>query len=78
MRLSSELRETLVKAIKKGIDINVVAKTFGVSRVTVWRWCKRAYHPRKEYFKDKPRKPKQSKITFDVELSILAMRTFFK
>jgi hypothetical protein len=32
----------------------------------------------KETFKDKPRQPKESKVTFEVELSILKLRTTFK
>jgi transposase InsO family protein len=32
----------------------------------------------REYFKDKPRKPKSAKVTGEVELSILKLRTTFK
>jgi transposase InsO family protein len=32
----------------------------------------------REYYKDRPRKPKESKVTLEVELSILKLRTTFK
>lgn len=77
MRLLPELRKKLVEAVKKGNNKNLVAKVFDVSTVTVWHWCKRAYHRGKEFFKDKPRKPKESKITLEVELYVLAVRNTF-
>jgi transposase InsO family protein len=44
----------------------------------VHRWLKRARHVGREYYKDKPRLPKPSKVTDEVELSILALRSTFK
>lgn len=77
MRLLPELRKKLVEAVKRGNNKNLVAKVFGVTPVTVWRWCKRACHRGKELFKDRPREPKKSKITLEIELSILALRNTF-
>ena len=42
-------------AVKRGISVSIVADVFNVSRTTVWRWRKRAHHPGRESFKDKPR-----------------------
>lgn len=56
----------------RGKDIKVVAEVFGVSPKTVKRWSVR------KRFTDKPRKSKESKVTLEVELAILAMRNLFK
>ena len=40
-------------------------------------WCKRAGHRGRESFKDKKRERKEGKITLEVELSIIALRTTF-
>jgi len=78
MRLVPELRESLVQAVKNGLNKKIVARAYNVTRQTVHKWCKRAYYGGKEYFKDKIRKAKKSKITVEVEASILALRTTFK
>ena len=65
-------------AVKRGISVNIVADVFKVSRTTVWRWRKRAHHPGRESFKDKPRESKPKKITPEVESSIIASRITFK
>lgn len=72
MRTTPEQRLLIAKAIERGKDINVVADIFGVSQKTVKRWSNR------KRFTDRTRKPKQSKITLEIELAILAMRTTFK
>ena len=78
MRLSPDIRGAFGKLVKKGLAVNRIAELFDTSRQTVHRWLKRARHKGKEYFKDKPEKPKQAKVTQEVELSILKLRTTFK
>jgi transposase InsO family protein len=51
---------------------------FNTTRQTVYRWLGRGKHRGSETFKDKPRQPKESKVTIEVELSILKLRTTFK
>ena len=41
-------------------------------------WLKRGKHRGTETFKDKPRQPKESKVTVETELAILKLRTAFK
>ena len=41
------------------------------------RWIGRGSHVGREYYRDKPRKPRQGKITVEVEDSILALRNTF-
>jgi len=72
MRTTPEQRLLIAKAIERGKDINIVADIFGVSQKTVRRWSNR------KRFTDRIRKPKQSKITLETELAILAIRTTFK
>lgn len=68
----------MVSMVRKGVSKKLVAETFGVSRKTVWEWCKRAHHRGRESFKDKPRKPRRSKITRKIELSIIELRIVFR
>ena len=68
----------MVNAVRNGMNKKAVAKAFGVSRQTVWEWCKRAMHRGRESFKDLPRRPKRGKITQKIEASIVAIRTAFK
>jgi hypothetical protein len=44
----------------------------------VYRWLTRGKHRGTETFKDRPRQPKESKVTVEIELSILKLRTTFK
>ena len=78
MKLKPDQRHLLVNAIQRGINKTDVAKVFGVTRKTVRKWVKRAQHDHKNIFKDKKRKPKKSKITEQIEISILKMRLMFK
>ena len=78
MRLSPDIRGTFTKLVKKGLSVNRIADLFDTTRQTVHRWLSRAKHVGREYFKDKPRKPKPAKVTAEVELSILKLRTTFK
>jgi len=44
----------------------------------VWKWTKRANHRGTETFRDKPRRPKKSKITPKIEEFILFLRVVFE
>ena len=78
MRLSLDIRGTFTRLVKKGLEVTRIADLFDTTRQTVHRWLKRSKHVGREYFKDKPRKPKPAKVTQEVELSILKLRTTFK
>ena len=78
MRLSPEIRGAFSRLLKKGLEVTRIAELFDTSRQTVYRWINRAKHVGREHYKDKPRKPKESKVTVEVELSILKLRTTFK
>lgn len=78
MRLSPDIRGTFTKLVKKGLEVTRIAELFDTTRQTVYRWLNRAKHVGREYFKDKSRKPREPKVTEEVELSILKLRTTFK
>ena len=72
MRLSLEKRRLIADARQRGIKIARIAEVVDTSITTVKRWAKR------RCFADQERKAKKSRITFKVELAILAMRTLFR
>jgi len=78
VRLSPDIRGTFSKFVKKGLEVTRIAELFDTTRQTVYRWLNRAKHVGRESFKDKHRKPKEPKVTDEVELSILKLRTTFK
>lgn len=78
MRLSPDIRGTFSKFVKKGLEVTRIAELFDTTRQTVYRWINRAKHVGREYYKDRSRRPKESKVTFEVELSILKLRTTFR
>jgi len=53
----------MVKVIRQGMAKKDAAEAFGVSRTTVWKWCKRAKHRGRESFSGLPRNPKRGKTT---------------
>jgi transposase len=67
----------MVGAVRRGFKKTLVAEVFGVSRKTVTTWFKRTKHRGRESFRDKKRKNREVKITLEVELAIIAMRTTF-
>jgi transposase InsO family protein len=73
MRLNPEQRSLIGKMVDRLGNKSLVAKAFGVTRNTIYRWNKRRKHT-----KDRKRRKKRSKVTLNVELSILAMRNFFE
>lgn len=72
MRLTSEQRSLIGPAIDRTNNKSLVAKVFGIARKTLYKWNKRRKH-----LKDKKRKKKKSKISFEIELFILALRNLF-
>jgi transposase InsO family protein len=78
VRLSPDIRGAFRKLAKTDLAVTKIAQLFDTTRQTVYRWLGRGKHPGKETFKDKPRQPKKSKVTSEVELSILKLRTTFK
>ena len=78
LRLSPGIRGAFRKLSKEGLTVTSIAGFFNTTRQTVHRWLKRGKHRGTETFKDKPRQPKESKVTVEVELSILKLRTTFK
>ena len=78
MRLSPDIRGAFRKLAKIKLAVTTIAQMFGTTRQTVYRWLRRGKHRGTETFKDKPRQPKESKVTMEVELSILKLRTTFK
>ena len=78
VRLSPDIRGAFRKLWNRGLTVTSIAGFFNTTRETVYRWLKRGKHRGKETFRDKPRAPKESKVTVEVELSILKLRTTFK
>ncbi len=77
MRFSPDIRNLMRDLVRRGYSKTSIARIIGTTRQTVHRWYKRALHVGREYYNDKPRKPKESKITVEVEVSILALRNTF-
>lgn len=73
MRLSIEQRRLTVQFVRAGMHINFVAKLFQTSRQTISYWTKQDLRTAKDvpHFR-------KSKITVEVEASILYMRCTFK
>jgi len=78
VRLSPDIRGAFYKLAKKGLAVTRIAELFDTTRQTVHRWINRAKHVGREFYRDKTRKPKETKVTAEVELSILKLRTTFK
>jgi len=78
VRLSPDIRGAFRKLAKTDLTVSGIAQMFNTTRQTVYRWLRRGKHRGTEAFKDKPRQPKESKVTLKVELSILKLRTTFK
>ena len=77
MRLSPDIRSVFRRLLRKGLTVTGIAFLFDTTRQTVCRWLRRGRHVGRESFKDKPREPRASKVTGEVELSILALRRVF-
>lgn len=75
MRFTPDIRAAFGQLKRKGLTVNKIAQLFDTSRRTVYRWLNRAKHVGREYYKDKPRKPKESKVTVEIEVSVLGLRS---
>lgn len=75
MRFTPDVRAFIRKLWKKGKKVKEIAEFFGTTRKTIYRWVDRPKHVGREYYTDRPRKPKQGKITVNVEVSILGLRS---
>jgi len=78
VRMSPDIRAAFRKLVRKGLAIKDVAYYFETTGQTVYRWLRRGSHRGAETFRDEHRRPRQSKVTEEVELSILKLRTTFK
>ncbi len=76
-RTTPELRNYFATLHRKGYNKSFIANLFDTTRQTVHRWCKISFHRGRESFRDKPREPKEGKITHTVELTILHLRILF-
>ena len=74
-RLKPEQRREIGNAIRKGINKSVLVVIYCVSLVTIYFWGKQDLRTN---LSDLPRNTKHSKISVEVEISILAMRTVCK
>jgi len=67
----------MVDAVDRGNNKSLVSKVFGVTRKTVHKWCKRTKGLIRPRFRDRKRKAKRKKISFEVEHMILSLRNTF-
>lgn len=74
MRLSPTERKLMIKSVREGKPINLVADFFGVTRQTVWYWKGENLNCS---FKDLPRNS-VGKINLEVEIAIISMRLTLK
>jgi len=77
MRLSPDIRGIFRKLVEKGLTVTGIAYLFDTTRQTVHRWLRRGRHVGRESFKDRLREPRMSKVTDEVEMSILTLRNTF-
>jgi hypothetical protein len=73
VRLKPEQRLDLGKLARKDIPKNLLMEAFSVSRTTVWYWQYEDFRTRFDIKRDS-----EGKITVDVEITILNLRTNFK
>ena len=74
-----ETRKAMVRAVRAGIKVTEVAKIFGVSRKTVWKWCKRVSRRGGPYYRDLSRRPHRTypKVNPYIENAIIILRDSF-
>lgn len=73
MRLTPDQRRLIGPAVDRIGNKSLVAEVFGITRKIVRKWCNRRKH-----LKDRKRKKKKPKVSFEIELFILALRNFFE
>ncbi len=59
-RLTPFGREALVQRVRTGVPVTVVAREAGVSRQTIYKWCRRASEATPDALQDRPSTPHQS------------------
>jgi transposase len=74
VRLPPDIEEPYVGLLRK-VWRSPASQNSDTSRQTVHKWINRAKYVGREYYEDKPRKPKESEVAVEVELSILKLRT---
>lgn len=74
-----ELRRLIVRGKKSRMKVKDICEIFNVSRWTVSRWVKRAYHPGVDSYRDLSRRPHtiHRKVTGEVEAAIIILRDAF-
>lgn len=74
-----ETRKAMVRAVRVGIKVTDVAKIFGVSRKTVWKWHKRVSKRGRPYYRDLSRRPhrRYPKVNPYIENAIIILRDSF-
>ena len=77
---SITLRKLIVAAKRRGEKVKDIARMFGVSRKTVWKWWKRTRRRGGISYKDLSRRPHTiyRKVDRQIENQIIAFRTSFK
>ena len=78
MRLSPDIRGAFRKLAKTDLTVTSIAQMFNTTRQTVYRWLTRGKHRRNRNLQRQATQPKECKVTAEVELSILKLRTTFK
>lgn len=76
MKLSPEIRKTLVRIVMKYLNKPYLAELFAVTTQTVLKGFRKFFHRGWEGFKDELRNPKNNKIT--VGVSNQALRNAFE
>ena len=78
--ISPDVKKRIVDAVRQGYSKSLVAKMFGVSRKTVWRYCKQWRKRGRPTYRDKPRRPKhpRKKVTPEVERAIVVLRLEYR
>lgn len=78
-KLTPKERHLTVNAVRKGLKKSFVARAFGITRKTLYKWWNRAKKFHFYYlYRDKPKVSKKKKVTVKVELAILELRHTFK
>lgn len=78
MRLTPEVRRLVVQRCEELKNKSFVAKAIGITRKTAAYWCHRATRKNTEGFRDRRRKTAKPKVTKEIELFVVTLRTVFE
>ncbi len=69
----------MVNAVRNGYNVGEAAEIFGVSRKTVWKWCKRTMKVGRPVYRDLSKRPHtiHRKVTENAEVAIVVLREAF-